>query len=158
MGGTNYAYGGARVALLPGVVDSPISPSQAVPIATQVSQYLAKGAADPNALYAINGGGNDFLYQFTLYATGAATLTQVQAALGAAAVDLGRRPYPRAAGANRTTSWSGTCPTSGPLWAATDRTLPHGSVNSFTVTVGATLDALGIGAIRLNSACCKTKC
>jgi len=155
LGGTNYAYGGARAALLPGVVDSPLSPMSAVPVVSQVTQYLAKGAADPNALYAINGGGNDFLYQFTRYATGT-PLPEVQAALGAAAVDLAKQAaILKAAGANANnimvwylpdvgTSLYGAATGQGPLLTAAS--------NSFNVTVGATLDALGIGAIRLNSA------
>ena len=154
-GGTNYAYGGARVTGLPGVVDPPLSPMAAVPVATQVTQYLAKGPADPNALYAINGGGNDFLYQFTRYATGT-PLSEVQVALGAAAVDLAKQAaILKAAGANPNnimvwylpdvgTSLYGAATGQGPLLTAAS--------NSFNVAVGATLDALGIGAIRLKSA------
>jgi outer membrane lipase/esterase len=87
-GGNNYAYGGARVAELPGILGPLLSPSATVPVATQVQQYLAKGTADPHALYSISGGGNDFFYQFGLLAASAATQAQVQAALGIAAVQL----------------------------------------------------------------------
>jgi outer membrane lipase/esterase len=153
-GGTNYAYGGARVTGLPGILGSPLSPMSAVPVATQVTQYLAKGPADPDALYSIQGGGNDFFYQFTRFATGAATLPQVQAALGTAAVDLAKQAaILKAAGARYIMVWYlpdvgtslyGSASGAGPLLTAAS--------NSFNSTLGATLDALGIGAIRLNSA------
>jgi len=153
-GGTNYAYGGARVANLPGVVDPPLSPAAALPVSTQIGQYLAKGPANPNALYSINGGGNDFEYQFIQYATGAATLPQVQAALGQAAVDLAKQAaILKAAGARNImvlylpdvgTSLYGAATGQGPLLTAAS--------NAFNSTLGATLDALGVGAIRLNSA------
>ena len=153
-GGNNYAYGGARVTQLPGVVDPPLSPAAAVPVATQVQQYLAKGPADPNAIYAINGGGNDFEYQFFLYATGAATLPQVQAALGAAAIDLAKQAaILKAAGARYIMVWFGPDVGTSLFGAATGQgPLLTAASNAFNLTVGTTLDALGIGAIRLNSA------
>ncbi len=80
--------------LLPGVVDPPVDPNSAVPVATQVTQYLSHGPADPNALYSLQGGGNDFFYQFGLLLAGATTPAQVQAALGQAA------SRPREAGRN----------------------------------------------------------
>ena len=49
-GGNNYAYGGARIALLPGRLGQPLNPMDAVPVATQVQQFLAKGPIDPNAI------------------------------------------------------------------------------------------------------------
>ncbi len=58
---------------LPGVLDAPLNPNEAVPVATQVKQYLAKGPINANAIYTIQGGGNDFFYQFGLLAAGAAT-------------------------------------------------------------------------------------
>ena len=88
--GNDYAYGGARVTGLPGV--PPVPPTVgATPVATQVQQYLAKGPVDPNALYFVNGGGNDFFYQFGLLAAGLTTPAGVQAALGTAAVQLGQQ-------------------------------------------------------------------
>lgn len=90
-GGTDYAYGGARVTSLPGVLAPPLSPSLATPIATQVQQFLAKGPLDPNAIYSIQGGGNDFFYQFGLLLAGQSTPAQLQAALGTAAVQLGQQ-------------------------------------------------------------------
>jgi outer membrane lipase/esterase len=151
-GGTNYAYGGARVTDLPGVLDSPLSPAAAVPIATQVTQYLARGPVDPRAIYSIEGGGNDFFYQFGRLLAGAATAAQVQAALGAAAVNLGTQAaILKTAGATYLMVW--TAPDMGTLLsgAATGQgpTLTALS-NSFNTTLLATLDAAGVQAIRLN--------
>ena len=69
-GGNDYAYGGARVALLPGVLAPPLSPSMATPITTQLQQYLtaAGGKADPNTIYSVSGGGNDFFVQLSALA------------------------------------------------------------------------------------------
>ncbi len=106
-GGTNYAYVGARVTDLPGVVDPPLSPAASLPVATQVAQYLAKGPVDPNAVYSIQGGGDDFFYQFDLLLGGATTPAQVQAALGTAAVNLAKQAaILKAAGARYIMVWS----------------------------------------------------
>ncbi len=77
-GGNDYAYGGARVTELPGY--PPIPPiAAAVPIATQVSQFLSKGAPDPHALYSIQGGADDIFTQLDAYAAGQITAAQLQA-------------------------------------------------------------------------------
>ena len=86
-GGTDYAYGGARVTLLPGFPPTPPIAS-AVPIATQVSNFLAKGPADPTALYTINGGANDIFTQLTAAQAGAITQAQAQANVTLAATQL----------------------------------------------------------------------
>ena len=57
-------------------------------IAQQVSAFLAKGPLDPHALYQIQGGGNDLLVLGGQYLAGQITLSQLQAGLGQAAVDL----------------------------------------------------------------------
>ena len=49
-GGNDSAQGGARVTELPGVPNSPPT-GTAVPIATQVAQFIAKGPVDRNAVY-----------------------------------------------------------------------------------------------------------
>jgi len=151
-GGNNYAFGGARVTLLPGVVDPPLSPAAAVPVATQVTQYLAKGPADPNALYSIQGGGNDFFYQAGLLLAGAATPAQVQTALATAAVDLAKQAaILKAAGARNIMVWgapdmgtilSGAASGLGPTLTALS--------NAFNSTLFGTLDTLGVQTIRLN--------
>jgi outer membrane lipase/esterase len=56
-------------------------------VMAQVNQQISKGI-DPNALYQIQGGGNDILNQFLLYAGGKITSAQAQAAVSQAALDL----------------------------------------------------------------------
>jgi len=58
-GGTDYAWGGAFV-----TADQPLGGGAVIPsVPHQVIQYLAQhnGKADPNALYVIEGGGNDII-------------------------------------------------------------------------------------------------
>ena len=58
-GGTDFAFGGAQV-----LAAVPISPTASIPsVPQQVAMYLSlhKGKADPNALYIVEGGGNDIL-------------------------------------------------------------------------------------------------
>lgn len=82
-GGTDYAYGGARVVLLPGFPNQ--SPTAAaVPIATQISQQLGRGI-DPNTVYAVWGGANDVFVQLGLAQAGTITSAQAQAAVVLAA-------------------------------------------------------------------------
>jgi outer membrane lipase/esterase len=84
-GGNDYAQGGARVNS-----PSPLIPPGApnISIAQQVSQFIAKGPLDPNALYQIQGGGNDLLVLAGEYQAGQITLSQLQAQLGQSAIDL----------------------------------------------------------------------
>jgi len=86
-GGTDYAQGGARVTSLPGVPSSAPT-GTAVPIATQISQFLAKGPANPSAFYSVWGGANDIFYQLGLVQAGMATVAQAQAGVGLAATQL----------------------------------------------------------------------
>jgi outer membrane lipase/esterase len=84
-GGNNYAQGGALVnapqsGLPPGVPN--------LSIAQQVSAQIAKGPLDPNALYQIQGGGNNLLTLGGQYLQGQITQAQLQAGLGQAAIDL----------------------------------------------------------------------
>ena len=95
-GGTDYAYGGARV-----TSQGPYNP-QATPVAGQVTSVIARGngALDPNALYVLQGGANDIFYHAALTAAGAETGAAAQAAIGTAATDfLGQIAKLRAAGA-----------------------------------------------------------
>ncbi len=86
-GGTNYAWGGARVTGSPGVPDTSPVTNLAMPIATQVSTYLTAngGKANPNALYTVWGGANDI---FTIAATAAADPSGAQAYLTTTANSL----------------------------------------------------------------------
>jgi outer membrane lipase/esterase len=62
-GGNDYAEGGARIALNPGVPSSFPPTANATPVLTQIAHYLATGPADPNALYSVWAGGNDLFTQ-----------------------------------------------------------------------------------------------
>jgi outer membrane lipase/esterase len=86
-GGNDYAEGGARVTQLPGVPDTPPT-GTATPIATQVQNFLGKGAVNSGALYSVWAGANDVFYQLGLATAGAATPAQVQANLATAATQL----------------------------------------------------------------------
>jgi outer membrane lipase/esterase len=82
-GGTDYAQGGARVALAPGITP----PGQAErPISTQVTEYLTShsNTADPNALYTMWGGANDFFVNTSLLQAGQITSAQFQSNMLAA--------------------------------------------------------------------------
>ncbi|HQR10030.1 MAG TPA: autotransporter domain-containing protein [Casimicrobiaceae bacterium] len=84
-GGNDFAQGGARVntpqgGLPPGTPD--------LSIAQQVNALIAKGPLDRNALYQIQGGGNDLLTLGGQYLQGQITQAQLQAGLGQAALDL----------------------------------------------------------------------
>src|SRR3954466_612210 len=97
--GNIFAQGGARV-----VADSAATPPGFAqrPGSTQISEYLGRtgGSADPNALYAVWAGGNDFLQNSQALAAGAITPAQLQAnVLGAATAEIGQIGRRQAAGA-----------------------------------------------------------
>lgn len=88
-GGTNYAQGGARVALAS--ASTPPGAAQR-PITTQVAEYFTKtgGVADANTVYVIQGGPNDLLQsqtQASIIAAGTSFGGQI-AALSAAGAKL----------------------------------------------------------------------
>ena len=58
LNGTDYAFGGAWA-----TADQPLGTGQIPSVPTQVGQYLLQhgGKADPDALYIIEGGGNDIV-------------------------------------------------------------------------------------------------
>jgi outer membrane lipase/esterase len=100
--GNIFAQGGARVAensasTPPGLAQRPVS--------TQIGEYLARGggAADPDALYFVWAGGNDFLQNIGAFQAGQITQAQLQANLigttGAAAAEIGQIVRLRNAGA-----------------------------------------------------------
>jgi outer membrane lipase/esterase len=84
-GGNDYAQGGARVNA-PQTGLPPGTPN--LSIAQQVSTFLAKGPLDPNALYQIQGGGNDLLTLGGQYLQGQITQAKLQEGLAQAALDL----------------------------------------------------------------------
>lgn len=151
-GGTNFAQGGARVTSLPGI--PPIPPTaSAVPIATQVQTFLAQGPANPNAIYSVFGGGNDFFFQLALLQAGQATPAQVQAALGASAVALATQVVTlSAAGAKYILAWN--LPDLGrtPSGTASGQAASISALTSFyNSTFNSVLNASGVQAIRLNT-------
>jgi len=84
-GGNDYAQGGARVNS-PGLSIPPNAPN--LSIAQQVTALLARGPADPNALYQLQGGANDIFALADQLQHGQITQAQFQGAVGQAAVDL----------------------------------------------------------------------
>lgn len=81
-GGTNYAVGGARVTLLPGVPNTPPT-SSATPITDQISAYLGANAVQSRGLYTVWGGANDIFVATALGAGAPAYLTQTAGELAA---------------------------------------------------------------------------
>lgn len=85
-GGTNYAQGGARVAGLPGI--PPVAPTgAAIPLTTQINNFLTPGAVDSNALYTVWVGANDITWNLGLAQAGQITPAQVQVNMVTAAAD-----------------------------------------------------------------------
>ena len=97
--GNIFAQGGARVAensasTPPGFAQRPVS--------TQITEFLARsgGQADPDALYFVWAGGNDFLQNIAQFQAGQITQAQLQAnVLGAAGAEIAQIARLRAAGA-----------------------------------------------------------
>lgn len=82
--GTDYAYGGACVQPNSVTFTCGLSPG-AFSLTTQVTGYLAGGAADPNALYMIWGGANDLFTYAALAGGGAITGNQALAGVATSA-------------------------------------------------------------------------
>jgi outer membrane lipase/esterase len=84
-GGNDYGQGGARVNST-----SPLIPPTApnLSITQQVTQFLAKGPLDGNALYQLQGGANDILVLAGQAAGGVISPAVLQASVAQAAVDL----------------------------------------------------------------------
>ena len=76
-GGTNWATGGALV----NTPQGGLPPALDLSVMAQVNAQIAKGNLNPNAIYTVEGGGNDIRRQFTLYATGQITQAPADAAL-----------------------------------------------------------------------------
>jgi len=150
-GGTDFAEGGARVADLPGFPAAPPT-GAATPVATQVSNLLAKGPLNSGALYSVWAGANDLFVQLGLAATGAATPAQVQANLATVATQLvqqvGRL---NAAGARYIIVWNMPDVGKTPFGLASGQSASISALSSFfNSTLSAGLDTLHIDLIRLN--------
>jgi outer membrane lipase/esterase len=74
--GNNFATGSARINL----ATQPINSSLIPPVSAQITQMLARGPLDPNALYAISGGHNDVFAQISAGSNAAAMAGIVTAA------------------------------------------------------------------------------
>ncbi len=153
-GGNNYAEGGARVTSLPGVPDSPPT-GTATPVTTQITHFLAKGPADPNAIYTVWAGANDIFTQLGLAQAGLITSAQAQANTAQAAVELvAQIARLKAAGARYIVVFNvpdiGKTPY-GVSTGAAGAAQISAVVGLFNSTLMAGLDATGIQTIRVNS-------
>ena len=151
-GGTDYAQGGARIALLPGVPNQPPT-GTALPVTAQVTQQLGKGI-DPGAVFALWGGANDIFHQLGLAQAGAITSAQAQAAVALAATQYVQQVGAlQAAGAQTILVFNlpdiGRTPAGqagGPAAAAQISAI----VGLYNSTVQAGLDALGGNVLRVD--------
>ena len=151
-GGTDYAQGGARLALRPGYPDTPPA-STALPISSQVSQVLASGV-DSSAVYALWGGGNDILVELEAVLAGATTPAQAQAAIALAATQYVQQVAAlQAAGAQNLIVFNipdiGQTPRGRASGAAAQLTAAVGLYNN---TMQAGLNALGGNVLRVDFA------
>ena len=152
-GGNDYAQGGA-------LMNSPQPPGDVPPglpnlsVTAQVNQFLAKGPLDRNALYQLEGGGNDIVNQFTLYATGQISSTQAQAAVAQAAIDLATQAVKlQAAGAQyiivQTAPDAGKSPYAAPFGPAAQKGLTDLS-GLFNTTLNAAIGQSRLQVIQFN--------
>jgi outer membrane lipase/esterase len=151
-GGNDYAYGGARVTELPGVPNSPPT-AAAVPIATQISQFIAKGPIDRNAIYSVWGGANDIFYQLGLLQAGQITQAQLQTNVALAATQLGQQAAVlQNAGAKYLMVWNLPDIGSTPFGKSSGQGAQITAISQlYNTTLLATLDAAGVQAVRLNA-------
>jgi outer membrane lipase/esterase len=150
-GGNDYAEGGARVSQLPGVPDSPPT-ATATPITTQISNFLAKGPVNRNALYSVWGGADDVFVQLNLLAAGTITPAQAQANLALAATQLGAAVgVLNAAGARYILLFNLPDIGSTPFGKGSGQSASITALTSlYNSTLMATIDALNLHPIRLN--------
>ena len=150
-GGTDFAQGGARVTGLPGVPNSPPT-ATATPIATQITDLLARGPLDGSALYAVWGGANDIFFQLGAAGAGVITPAQLQANVAAAAGDLVRQvAILQAAGAQNIIVFN--LPDIGrtPSGTASGQAAQISAITGlFNTTLIGGLDALGGSTMRVN--------
>ena len=151
-GGNDYAEGGARVSQLPGVPNTPPT-GTATPVATQVQNFLGKGAVNSGALYSVWAGANDVFFQLGLAAAGAATPAQVQANLATAATQLVQQVGQlNAAGARYIIVWNVPDIGKTPFGVGSGQGPTITALSSFyNSTLFAGLDTLHVDVIRLNS-------
>jgi outer membrane lipase/esterase len=153
-GGTNYAWGGAQVTTLPMTNGQPLDNLKGAPIVAQVQQFVAKGRADPNALYSLFGGPNEVGYQIGLLQAGLTTAAGVQQAVVQAAAAFGTQAAVlKAAGANYIIVWGMPDLGTTLVAQASGQAATLSQLSTlFNSTLWTTLDASGVPTIRLNSA------
>jgi outer membrane lipase/esterase len=152
LGGNDYAEGGARVALNPGVPSSFPLTANATPVLTQIAHFLATGPADPGALYSVWAGGNDLFTQFELLQAGAITPSELQAAMSLAATQLvGGVAQLQGAGAHNLLVFNLPDAGKSPDGVETGQAAAIGQVVSlFNATLNGGLDQIGGNVIRVN--------
>ena len=151
-GGNDYAEGGARVALNPGVPASFPPTANATPVLTQIAHFLAAGPADPNALYSVWAGGNDLFTQLGLLQAGAITQDQLLGAMGLAATQLvGGVAQLQGAGAQNLMVFNLPDAGKSPDGIASGQPAAIGQVvNVFNTTLNGGLNQIGGNVIRVN--------
>lgn len=149
-GGLDFGQSGALVNS-----PSPFIPPNApnLSIAQQVTQFLAQGPIDPNALYQIQGGANDISALAEAAFTGPITQAQVQAGVAKAAVDLATQiGRLKAAGARYVVVYNvpdiGLTPDAGAVNARATFTALSDLFNS---TLNAAITQAGLEVIPVNS-------
>jgi len=151
-GGTDYAQGGANVTATPGYPDVPPVGS-AAPVATQITQFLAKGPVNPNALYTVQTGPNDLNATLDKVFLGQLTQAQAQAYMAGVAGDaVAQVARLSAAGARYIIVWD--IPNVGKTPDAID-VGQAATITAFTQyyngLFNAGLNKLGVQTIRLNT-------
>lgn len=151
-GGNDYAEGGARVALNPGVPANFPLTANATPAVTQIAQFLATGPADAGALYSVWAGGNDLSTQLGLLQAGAITQAELQAAMSLAATQLvGGVAQLQGAGANNLMVFNLPDAGKSPSGLESGQSTAIGQVvNLFNATLIGGLDQIGGNVIRVN--------
>lgn len=151
-GGNDYAYGGANVTATPGYPANPPT-GAAVPIAGQVTQFLAKGPVDPNAVYTVWGGGNDLNVEIAKVGAGQESPAQALANMAQVAKDLVTQ-VARLSAAGARYIIVVDVPDVGKTPDAIDSgqsALISQFTQSFNTSVATGLNTLGIQTIRLNT-------
>lgn len=150
-GGTDWAFGGARITQRPGVGVPP--GANEVPIATQVAQQITRGI-DAGAVYALWGGANDIFFQLGLAQAGQITAAQAQANVALAAQQYVQQVGAlQAAGANTIIVFNlpdiGRSP-GGQAGGAAAAAQISAITGLFNTTVQSGLNALGGNALRFD--------
>lgn len=151
-GGTDYAWGGARVTQQPGYPPAPPT-AAALPVSTQIANHLAKGPLDATAIYSVQGGANDIFTQMADYATGKITAAQLQGNVAVAAGQLAQQvAILQNAGAKYVMVWNIPNIGASPDGTASGQAAQITAITSlYNTTFLAGLDAAKVSVVRLNA-------